>query len=312
MITKEELIKKYNLTLDDFIEAKISWDDLVFIYNDYNQKKDTIYSSVLNDFLTKYILDTKKAKIHSYRSRLKDPEHLIVKIIRKKSASYKKYKDLNKDNYENFITDLIGFRVFILFKEDWIGFHNYITTEIVNDPSLYIKKWNTECKNDDCFIEPPKVHIRSGDSDTIYKGKIPDANIHTDKIYRSIHYTIRYHSVNLEIQLRTLYEESWGEIDHHIVYPYYTDDKILSEFSSLLNRLSGLADEMGSYFEKVKNMEEKLLKFQNDNKVCQVITNNESKEPDKISNVGNTENTDTINKKNPQTPANILHEIILT
>ena len=48
----------------------------------------------------------------------------------------------------------------------------------------------------------------------------------------------------MEIQGRTLFEEGWSEIDHDIVYPYFKDDEMLKDFSTLLNRLSGMADEM--------------------------------------------------------------------
>ena len=58
----------------------------------------------------------------------------------------------------------------------------------------------------------------------------------------------------MEIQGRTLFEEGWSEIDHDIVYPYFKDDIMLNDFSTLLNRLSGMADEMSSYFRRMKMM----------------------------------------------------------
>ena len=60
----------------------------------------------------------------------------------------------------------------------------------------------------------------------------------------------------VEIQGRTLFEEGWSEIDHDIVYPHNTDDEGLKDFSKLLNRLSGMADEMSSYFRKMKEERE--------------------------------------------------------
>ena len=56
----------------------------------------------------------------------------------------------------------------------------------------------------------------------------------------------------VEIQGRTLFEEGWSEIDHDIVYPYNTDNEMLKDFSTLLNRLSGMADEKSSYFRRMK------------------------------------------------------------
>lgn len=254
MISKKELLETYNLTEQDFQAANISWEELSAIYHDFKNKRP-IYEIARSSFLYEFLEDTDAARIHSYRSRIKDPEHLIVKIIRKRNEAYKKYKDLTKDNYEHFLTDLIGFRVFILFKEDWANFHTYITSRITNDKHNYISSWTEECPSDNCFIEAPKVHIRTGDKRDIYQKYIHDSDIYTDKIYRSVHYTIKYRGIYLEIQLRTLFEESWGEIDHKIAYPYYRHNDNLNEFSAMINRLSGLADEMGSFFRKVKERE---------------------------------------------------------
>lgn len=84
---------------------------------------------------------------------------------------------------------------------------------------------------------------------------LTDDCIKSNKIYRSVHYIIKYKGVYLEIQVRTLFEESWGEIDHALVYPYYVDDPVMSQYTQLLNRISGLADEMGSFFKVVERLE---------------------------------------------------------
>ena len=73
-----------------------------------------------------------------------------------------------------------------------------------------------------------------------------------DGIYRSLHYIIKYKGYYVEIQGRTLFEEGWGEVDHDIVYKYAEDDEMLQDYSKLPNRLSGLADEMSSYFRRLK------------------------------------------------------------
>ena len=105
-----------------------------------------------------------------------------------------------------------------------------------------------------CYIaERPKVYKRSGDT-RIYDST--QIEVRTGGYYRSLHYIIKYHGYYLEIQGRTLFEEGWSEIDHDIVYPYYKDDEMLTEFSGLLNRLSGMADEMSSYFRKMKELRE--------------------------------------------------------
>ena len=49
--------------------------------------------------------------------------------------------------------------------------------------------------------------------------------------------------------------QKWGESG---VYPYHKDDEMLTDFSKLLNRLSGMADEISSYFRRMNDEKEKL------------------------------------------------------
>lgn len=262
MIAKEELLKKYNISEEFFRDADISWEDLTCIFDDYTKKVTDKYQAVLSAFEREFLQDTEKARIHSFRTRIKNPEHLIVKIIRKKKEKYKKYKGLTKDNYEKYVTDLIGIRCFILFKESWSGFHDFIISSFENNEIFYVKDPVRDFDEDDShqyMAEAPKVHIRSGDSRKIYENILSPDNIISDKIYRSVHYIIKYMGAYLEIQVRTLFEEGWGEIDHEIVYPYYQNDPVLKQYTELINRLSGLADEMGSFFNKLKQLEANCL-----------------------------------------------------
>lgn len=257
MITKEELLKKYNLSEEEFMAADITWEDLEFIYNDFSEKRNA-YKEILGDFEKQYLDNISEEGIHSYRTRIKEPEHLVVKIIRKRQENLKKYRQLDKSNYEKFLTDLIGIRCFILFKTDWEMFHKYIVKVIENNPKYYVKdslKDFDDNKSHVYMAEMPKVHIRAGDAREIYENILPPDAIKSQKIYRSIHYIIKYSGVYIEIQVRTLFEEGWGEIDHHIVYPYYQDDQLFQQYTGLLNRLTGLADEMSSFFCEVKRLE---------------------------------------------------------
>lgn len=265
MITKEELLGKYNIS-DELLEsAEISWDELCEIYEDFCNYKYDRYRKIKEEFIDTYLKDiledkeiAKTIKIHSIRSRVKDAEHLIVKIIRKKQTNQKKYRNIDKYNYEKFITDLVGIRCLVLFKDDWENFHHYILSKFENNVEYYIKDPVQSFDLDEShyyIAEQPKVHIRNGDSRENYEKILPPDSVIDNKVYRSVHYIIKYKGIYLEIQVRTIFEEGWGEIDHAIVYPYYQDDAILNEYTELLNRLSGLADEMGSFFHKLKTLE---------------------------------------------------------
>ncbi|MBQ8639719.1 MAG: GTP pyrophosphokinase [Lachnospiraceae bacterium] len=255
MIDKYEFLSTYNMTEADLEQAQIDWDELEQIAGAY-EKIETILRNIGKDFINDYLYDTNEAGIHSYRYRTKEVGHLLEKIIRKKKEKPELYGDLDHSNFYKYLTDLIGIRVFFLYREDWIQFHRYITGIFENNPRIYIEDRIDdfdENVNHYYIAERPKVYKRAGDS-RIYDAK--EIEIKSDGIYRSLHYIIKYKGYYVEIQGRTLFEEGWSEIDHDIVYPYYKDDEMLKDFSKLLNRLSGMADEMSSYFRRMKNQKE--------------------------------------------------------
>lgn len=267
MITKELLISKYNISEELIQNAEMTWEDFCEIYDDFSKNKYNKYKKIMEEFINTYLKDIneklqpnkgEEVKIHSIRSRVKDAEHLIVKIIRKKQENQLKYKKLDKDNYEKFITDLIGIRCLVLFKDDWENLHYYLISQFENDVKFYIRDAILDFDDNiehNYIAERPKVHIRNGDARECYERVLPPDSVIDNKVYRSIHYIIKFKGVYLEIQVRTLFEEGWGEVDHAVVYPYYQDDKILKEYTELLNRLSGLADEMSSFFNRLKQLE---------------------------------------------------------
>ena len=255
MLDQETFFKEHYIDPEEFRACGISWEELCAIYDSYVSIEEHL-RDLGKDFVDAYLYDIEKAGIHSYRYRTKDPEHLLEKIIRKRKENYAKFEHINKSNYHKYITDLIGIRVFFLYREDWIHFHKFITSMFENDPNNYVEDRLRDFDEDPehCYIaERPKVYKRSGDT-RIYDST--QIEVRTGGYYRSLHYIIKYHGYYLEIQGRTLFEEGWSEIDHDIVYPYYKDDEMLTEFSGLLNRLSGMADEMSSYFRKMKELRE--------------------------------------------------------
>ena len=254
-MNKAEFLSTYNLTETDLLEAKITWEELEMIAEEY-QKIEKLMHDLGKDFIDEYLYEIEQAGIHSYRYRTKEPGHLLEKIIRKRKESMEKYGQLDHTNFYKNVTDLIGIRVFFLYREDWVHFHRYLTAKFENDPEKYIvDRLNDFDEDPDHYYiaEKPKVYKRGGDT-KIYDGE--EIDIITDGIYRSLHYIVKYKGYYVEIQGRTLFEEGWSEIDHDIVYPYYKDDEMLQDYSKLLNRLSGLADEMSSYFRKIREFKE--------------------------------------------------------
>lgn len=242
----------HNLSESDLEQADITWEELSLIEDNYGSLEKTL-REISKSFIDEYLYDIDRAGIHSYRYRTKNAEHLLEKIVRKRKENPEKFKELNHTNYYRYVTDLIGIRVFFLYREDWVHFHRYITETFENDPENYIKDRLNDFDEDAghyYIAERPRAYKRAGDSKIYDDDQI---EIIKDGIYRSLHYIIKYKGQYIEIQGRTLFEEGWSEIDHDIVYKETQDDEMLQDYSKLLNRLSGLADEMSSYFRRMKH-----------------------------------------------------------
>ena len=225
---KRELLNKYGLTDSHLDEWGLSWDELKAIERDYEKLRPIL------DSVGRFVIDQMigSPAIHSLNYRLKSPNNLIEKIIRKRLENPQRI--INLENYRQQITDLVGIRALHLFKEDWQGIHRYI------------------CENWD-LAETPTAYVRYGDSSRIidYYKKSDCQVLEHKHGYRSVHYLLRTRPKNedflVEVQVRTLFEEAWGEIDHRVRYPNEQDNELLIRLSSILNRLAGDADELGSY-----------------------------------------------------------------
>lgn len=237
---KNDFYSRYNLSDESLKEAEIDWPELKAIKKEYEKLHDTL--DVVGRFAVDQMISS--PVIHSINYRLKDSEHLLEKIIRKRCENKKRIIDVN--NFRTEIKDLIGIRALHLFKEDWLNIHKYI------------------CENWD-LTEEPVAFVRHGDNDRIVNFyKRNNCQIKEHKFgYRSVHYTLKTRPKNedflVEVQVRTLFEEAWGEIDHRVRYPYEMNNDLLVRLSSILNRLAGDADELGSYMRYFKKKEKKRL-----------------------------------------------------
>ena len=168
--------------------------------------------------------------IHSIKSRFKDPAHLDDKINRKAKSGV----IITSKNLFNEINDLIGVRVLHLYQDQF----PIINAEIIK--KIESKDWS--------FVEPPKAYTWDPESEKMYK----ELGIETElreTYYTSVHYVITPNNpnpVSCEIQVRTLFEEIWGEIDHAINYPHPTDNipskEQLRVLAKLVSTGSRLAD----------------------------------------------------------------------
>ncbi|MCY8134599.1 hypothetical protein MOC76_12525 [Bacillus spizizenii] len=230
---REKFFEDYNIDKEDFNNTGLQWDDLIQIYKDYLNYKEELETA--GETIAKILRSNSLA--HSVRMRIKEPEHLIEKLIRKKIKN-KKFK-FNLNDYKEIITDLIGLRVLHIFKKDAEEIDNFIR-----------KHW---------LPREAKIYFREGD---YIRPELEQRFVceKHENSYRSWHYLINIKLTELntytaEIQVRTIFEEGWSEIDHKLRYPYNLDNEILNSQLQVLNRLAGSADEM------VNSINETLLKY---------------------------------------------------
>ena len=148
---QRKFCREFNISDERFRDSRLTWEELEEIARDFESKRNEHQNTV-----KRYAEEIQMCSdVHSLSYRVKETSHLVEKIIRKNPEYLKKGDSLSKENYEKNITDLMGIRILLLFKSDWSLVHDYLME-----------------KYKDVFVEPPFVHIRKGDNDNLYRGKI--------------------------------------------------------------------------------------------------------------------------------------------
>ena len=123
-----------------------------------------------------------------------------------------------------------------IFKDQWKDIHDFI-----------IKTWN---------VIEITANIRDGDDRSIFDNLGIEV-ISRQSGYRSVHYLVECYPTNqkviAEIQVRTIFEEGYGEIDHRLRYSHNEIPEILKSNLLLFNRIVGSADEMASLINMLNN-----------------------------------------------------------
>lgn len=125
------------------------------------------------------------------------------------------------------VTDLTGVRVMHLHQMQFVELHLFIMAKIESgDWSLH---------------EPPKAFTWDPESRSFFEGLGLECAIR-DTYYTSVHYVVRPRTgshLNCEIQVRTLFEEIWGEVDHALNYPIPSTVTTCKEQMRVLSKLVG-------------------------------------------------------------------------
>lgn len=221
----------------------------VQLYKDRLFEFEQFLPSVLTFFERHRILNQKPFPIiHSIKSRFKDPEHLREKLKRK----LEKGITITPENIFSQITDFIGVRVIHIYQEQFIEINKAINEKLES--------------GDWVLVEPAKAFTWDPESVDFYN-QLGLASEVRPTFYTSIHYLVKPNNattvVCCEIQIRTLFEEIWGEIDHTINYPEETESiackeqlRVLSKLVSTGTRLADSIFRSHNEYEKNKQLKQ--------------------------------------------------------
>ena len=113
------------------------------------------------------LLKNEPSAIHSIKGRIKDPDHIEEKIIRKSKDT-----EITVANVYDEITDIAGIRVMHLYQDQFPVIHNAIKEQIDNE------HW--------ALFEPPKAYTWDPDSVTFFE-ELGLETLQKKSLYTSIH-----------------------------------------------------------------------------------------------------------------------------
>ena len=172
--------------------------------------------------------------IHSIRSRLKDSRHLRDKLGRKMRQCKQEGRkfEITPENLLVKVNDLVGVRLL----------HLYTRQITVIDTAL--RELFREGKYD--LLQGPFARTWDDESRRFFR----ECKIETQEspsMYTSVHYVIGSASrttVTAELQVRTLMEEVWGEVDHTMNYPHPVSSIACREQLKVLARVTSSASRL--------------------------------------------------------------------
>ncbi|WP_186211324.1 (p)ppGpp synthetase [Burkholderia gladioli] len=172
--------------------------------------------------------------IHSFKRRLKGEVSIKDKISKKRLSGIR----VDSGNVFSEITDIYAVRLIHLYPHDIKVVHEVIMDHAKN------KDW--------ILVEKPKAYTWDPDSVKFLKNLGLRCELKSS-FYTSVHYLVkprRNSQVVCEIQVRSLLEEVWGEVDHKIKYKGLTEDERVNEHLAVLARLVSAGSRILSAIQK--------------------------------------------------------------
>lgn len=198
-----------------------------------------------------HALNELEEKISSARSEKKVPIYLTKCRIKSVESAYLKTKRKKITDLKE-ITDYGGIRVLCLFEHDIFAVHDYLLN-LFTATKYHVNEINVFNMDDEVYIGKIKNIIKKyfPERDAKYRKK--------NSGYKSIHYIIKHDYVGtkypIEIQLRTLLQDVWGELEHSLSYKKGSIHPHIKKSFSLLARDLETSDKLMTHLRDISEKE---------------------------------------------------------
>lgn len=266
MLTKDQFFAKYSITDEHLEKAGVTWDLIGDIYASYfTSFTEKWWNADVLEPMLHFFETFTGSDIHFVRARVKDPERVVLKLINlaQEMTAAGKPVSINKENYFEFVKDIIGVRLIYLFSSDWIKIHERVLQKygkrIQGVPIAYVglddpKDFKEIFESYGCKVESNSMDARLIEYDL----KLPDSSGNLFPV---------------EIQARTIFEEAATEVSTALQYPRRDYSVLVDNNLSLLRNLANQANKVASYtsylrsklesdFRKVQGLKDDLALFQ--------------------------------------------------
>lgn len=228
-----EFLSAHGYTPSQWEASGLAWEELKAIGRDHASRVRDLEAAggVVRDKLEQC------PAIHTIKMRVKTPESLMEKILRKRLAVPERIIDL--ETYRQQVSDLVGVRCLHLVKGNLAAIDAFISAEcnVVGDVEIWHREGD---RVGDLAEKRPGIVARKH-----------------ERGYRSVHYALQVglhkEAITVEVQVRTQAEDLWSEIDHKARYGRPEDSPALEiEALDLLNVFMAAADGMVAYIHELR------------------------------------------------------------
>lgn len=203
----------------------------------YVQSNEAHYNTLLNyiECIMRTAQDMRKIPIYSTKRRVKSIDSVYLKTKRDKVI------DLTE------INDYAGFRILSLFEQDLLDIHKCIVEDL-KKAGFILKEFRYFNWDEYDQLIPSMVDIVKMNYDHVIITR-------KTKEYKSIHYMFEYDGYNVEIQLRTLLQDVWAELEHALSYKQINVHPHITKSFSLLGRDLQTNDNLVSHLKSISDGE---------------------------------------------------------